>query len=144
MTDLIAVGELDRRTYVGGSRVSAIMGLDPERQGNRKTALTEYLSIIGELEGKPDAERLAFFEWRKEWEPVVVKRLKREFDAQIVSVNQRYRDPVHEFMAAEIDFEWMDETNHPATVENGEIKTVHPLAYTEKQGWILGYPDSSG
>ena len=135
MSNPIPVGELDRKTYVGGSRVSAVMGLDPERQGQRKTALTEYLSIIGELDGKPDPERLAFFEWRKEWEPVVVKRLKREFDAQIVSVNQRYRDPDYEFMAAEIDFEWMDETNHPSTVENGEIKTVHPLAFSETQGW---------
>lgn len=135
MLSPIPVGELDRKTYVGGSRVSAVMGLDPERQGQRKTALTEYLSIIGELEGKPDPERLAFFEWRKEWEVPVVKRLKREFDAQIVSVNQRYRDPDYEFMAAEIDFEWMDETNHPATVENGEIKTCHPLAFSEKQGW---------
>lgn len=122
------VGEIDRRTYIGGSRVAAIMGLDPYD----RTPLTEYLSIVSELENKPDAAQLAFFEWRKEWEPIVIKRVKREFHAQIVGVNNRYIDPEHDFFAAEIDAEWLDENGE---TQNLEIKTVHPLAFNERSGW---------
>lgn len=125
----IEVGELDRKTYIGGSRVSAVLGLDPYG----KTPLTEYESIISEQEGKIDPEREKFFAWRKEWEPIVIKRIEREFDAKIVAVNKRYRDPEHKFLAAELDFEWLDPTT--GLIENGEIKTVHPLAFNERGGW---------
>lgn len=122
------VGELDRRSYIGGSRVSAILGLD----AYGKTPLSEYQFILGEIDNTPDAETLAFFEWRKEWEPIVIKRVKREFDAKIVAVNQRYRDSEYDFLAAEIDAEWADEDG---AIQNLEIKTVHPLAFSETSGW---------
>jgi putative phage-type endonuclease len=125
---LAPVGELDRRTYIGGSRVSAILGLEPYG----RTPLTEYLSIIADIENRPDEETLRFFEWRKEWEPIVIKRVIREFDAQIVGVNNRYIDREHEFFAAEIDAEWVDSKGQ---TQNLEIKTVHPLAFGEKSGW---------
>lgn len=131
---LADVGELDRATYIGGSRVAAVLGLDPYG----RTPLTEYLSIIGEQEGVIDEERRKFFEWRKEWEPVVIRRVIREFDAKIINVNQRYRDQSYEFFAAEIDGEWSDED---AAMQNLEIKTVHPLAFNERGGW--GEPGTS-
>ena len=119
---------LDRRTYIGGSRVSAILGLDPYG----KTPLSEYNAIVSEIEVGPSPETLKFFEWRKEWEPIVIKRIQREFDAKIVAVNERQRDSDVPYFAAEIDFEWIDESGE---IQNGEIKTVHPLAFSEQSGW---------
>lgn len=127
-TALVDVGDLDRATYIGGSRVAAILGLD----AYGKTPLSEYLAITGQVDTQIDPKTLAFFEWRKEWEPIVIKRVKREFDAHIVRVNQRYRDPEYDFLAAEIDAEWADENGE---IQNLEIKTVHPLAFGEKGGW---------
>src|SRR3990167_9552293 len=96
---------LDRRTYIGGSRVSAILGLDPYG----KTQLSEYNAIVSEIEVGPSPETLKFLEWRKEWEPIVIKRIQREFDAKIVAVNERQRDSDVPYFADEISFKWIDE-----------------------------------
>jgi predicted phage-related endonuclease len=125
---LVGVGDKDRRTYIGGSDIAALLGLDPYG----KTPLTVYLAKIGEAQGIMDPEKKRFLERRKRWEPVVVQMLREEFDGEIVSVNERYVDQDHDFLAAEIDFEWRDTDG---SVQNGEIKTVSPFAFNERGGW---------
>lgn len=103
------------RGYLGGGNVAGILGVSPY-----KTPLQEYLTITGQAEA-PSAERLSFFRRRKSFEPVAAELFAEHTGLQLVRVNERYVDPEHEFLRAEIDFETTDDAN-------GEIKTVHPLA----------------
>lgn len=120
--------EMDRRTYIGGSDIAAILGVDPYG----KTPLTVYQAKRGELEGRMDPEKIRFLQRRKRWEGPIIEMLREEFDGQIVAANQRYPDAEHDFLAAEIDFEWIDGDGNP---QNGEIKTVSPFAFNERSGW---------
>lgn len=122
------VGDIDRKTYIGGSDAAAVLGLDPYG----KTPLTVYLAKIGELGGTPDPEKEKFFRRRKRFEEPIVAMLREEFGGEIVAMNARYIDPEHGFLAAEIDFEWADADG---VIQNGEIKTVSPFAFKEGAGW---------
>lgn len=122
------VGAIDRKAYIGGSDIAALLGLDPYG----KTPLTVYLAKIGEREGIIDPDKKKFLERRKRWEGPIVQMLREEFDGEIVSVNGRYVDEAHDFLAAEIDFEWRDADG---SIQNGEIKTVSPFAFNERAGW---------
>jgi len=124
---------VDRRAFIGGSDAAAIMGLGAYGQ----TAYTVYLKKIAETPEELDPKQRKFLERRKRFEPQIVAMLREEFDAEIVSVNQRYIDSEHPFLAAELDFEWRDADGE---IQNGEIKTVHPMAFGEQHGW--GEPGS--
>lgn len=119
----------DRRRFIGGSDAAAIMGLG----AYGRTPLTTYFAKTSDTHEALDPERKRFFERRKRFEPLIVEMLREEFDAEIVCVNQRYIDVEHDFLAAEIDFEWRDPAD--GTIQNGEIKTVSPFAFGEKHGW---------
>jgi predicted phage-related endonuclease len=134
MLTTILDADYDRCRFIGGSNAAAIMDLGA--YGN--TPLTTYLAKIGEGEEEIDERQRLFLVRRKRWEPVIVEMLKEEFDAEIVSMNQRYVDASLGFLAAEIDFEWRDGDGF---LQNGEIKTVSPFAYGERFGW--GEPGTS-
>lgn len=127
---LTDVGTLDRRTYIGGGDISAIVGVNPFR-----TPLDVYLQKVSEapLE-KPDPKREARLRRGKLWEPIVVEMLREEHGIEVVARNARYVDPERSYMASEIDFEW---TLRDSPVSNGEIKSVNPFA---AQGW--GEPET--
>lgn len=143
MNDLITTGAIDRKTYIGGSDVSAILGLSPWR-----TPLQCYEAKVNGEEPITEAKR-KFFARRKRQEPVIAEMLQDEgMDLTRLSLDQdqnRYIDAEHNFMAAEIDFEFkmndamrarfpdrMDFAAIPnGTLCNGEIKTVHALATKE-------------
>ena len=122
------VGEIDRRTYLGSSNAAAVMGLG----AYAATPLTVYFAKLGEGQEEMDPKQRLFLERRKRWEAPIVEMLREEFDAEIVAVNRRYRDPEYNFLAAEIDFEWRDTDG---SIQNGEIKTCSPFAFGEQQGW---------
>lgn len=118
---------VDRRRFLGGSDAAAVMGLSKWR-----TPYQVYLAKTADVPEEMDPERRKFLERRKRWEPVVVQMLREEFDAEIVSVNQRYVDPEVPYFAAEIDFEWRDADG---SIQNGEIKTVSQFSFGERYGW---------
>jgi predicted phage-related endonuclease len=109
---------MNGRGYIGGSSIPGILGVSPFR-----TPLDEYLNITGEADTSPSPEDRAFFDDRKEWEPIAFKRFERVTGMKILRTNVRYDDPNLPWAKAEIDFE-------PSDVDNGETKTSRPeLAY---------------
>lgn len=121
--------DTDRRRFLGGSDAAAIMGLG----AFGRTPYTTWLSKTSDMPEEVDPEREKFFRRRKRYEQPIIEMLREEFGGEIVAVNQRYIDPEHDFLAAEIDFEWVDPED--GSIQNGEIKTVHPLAFSERNGW---------
>lgn len=122
MNDIIPagvdVGTLDRSTYLGSSDVAAILGLSPW-----KTPVDVFFEKIGQP--KPiDADKERLFRRGKRMEPVVLDMLAEERGVEITARGARYRDPMHPWMAAEIDAE----TIIDGQVVNLEVKTVNGFA----------------
>lgn len=138
-SEMKSVGELDRRTYLGSSDAAAVMGLGATYDGIQQTPYTVWFKKTAEEREEMDPDKRRFLDRRKRWEGPIREMLSEEFDAEIVTFNQRYTDQQHPFMAAEIDFEWRDPSD--GSIQNGEIKTVHPMAFGERQGW--GDPGTS-
>jgi putative phage-type endonuclease len=119
MNALVSVGQLDRQKYLGGSDVAGILGISPWR-----TPLDVYLD---KTEGRQpdDPAKAKIFSRGARMEPYVIDLLSEETGLVIARRGERYRDPVHDFMAAEIDAE-------AESGENIEIKTVSPF---KAQAW---------
>lgn len=114
----IAVGQLDRQTYLGGSDVAAILGLSPYR-----TPLDVYLDKVdGRLPDDP--AKLKIFKRGTRLEPYILDMLVEETGLELVKRGERYRDRDHDFLAAEIDAE-------AATGENIEAKSVNQFGAKE-------------
>ena len=115
---------MDRSTYIGSSDAAAIIGVSPW-----KSAFQLYQEKIGEYQEEITPFKQKIFNRGKRWEPIVIEMLVDELedrghDVQIIARNERYLDPVHSFLAAEIDLELMIDGEY----HNGEMKTVHPFA----------------
>lgn len=140
-TALVPAVHPDRRTYIGGSDIAAVMGLSPWR-----TPLELYLEKIADAPPTISEEKRRFFARRKRQEPVVAEMLHDTYGIEVTRLSMdgnpnRYIDPSHPFLAAEIDFEFgMSDAARAAfperadwaavpdgTLLNGEIKTVHPF-----------------
>ena len=116
--------EMDRKSYIGGSDVAAILGVSPW-----KSQFQLYQEKIGEFQEEITPAKQKLFDRGKRWEPVVIDMLVDELqslghDVHILDRNKRYKDPVHDFIAAEIDLELIVDGEE----FNGEMKTVHPFA----------------
>lgn len=111
----------DRRKFVGGSDIAAILDLSPWR-----TAGELYADKI-----TPPVDKRSRVKTRgQKWESVVAEMLVAELvdrghKVEIVSTNRRYIDEVIPFFAVEIDFEIRLDDEEDIT--NVEIKTVHPF-----------------
>lgn len=114
----------DRTRFIGGSDTAAILRISPW-----KSDFTAYQEKTGEYQEEVTPAKQKIFNRGKRWEPIVIEMLVDELedrghDVQIITRNQRYVDPVHSFLAAEIDLELMIDGEY----HNGEMKTVHPFA----------------
>jgi predicted phage-related endonuclease len=159
--------ELDRRTYIGGSSIAAVVNLDP-----RRTALDLWFSMTASEPPLPPDPKLAkFFKRRARQEPVIAEMLADDFGVEVTRLSygnpNRYSDPDYAFMAAEIDFEFRmtdrvrehfpDRADFLAVPDgavcNGEIKTHYfwlgskygeegsedvPIEYAAQSLWGLG------
>lgn len=135
----------DRRKYLGGSDVAAIFGVSPWQ-----TPLDLFFKKTTDTPEVLTDEKRKFFARRKRQEPVIAEMLADEYGIEVTRLSlddnpNRYVDPEHGFMVAEIDFEFLMSPSvrdaFPArpefaaipdgTLLNGEIKTVHPFAAAE-------------
>lgn len=133
---------VDRRRYVGGSDIAAVMGIS-----QWKTPVELFFEKNADQPQAEDPERAKFFRNRKDQEPIIARRLEREYGVEVTKLSldenpNRYTDPEYDFFAAEVDFEFRmtdavrgafpDREDFGAipngTLCNGELKTVHPLA----------------
>lgn len=111
---------VDRRHFLGGSDVAAILGISPW-----KTPLDLYLEKTQpRAEDDLSPDRMRVLTRGQRMEPYVVELLSEETGLQVVRRNARYIDPELPFLAAEIDAE-------AETGENIEIKTVSPFKARE-------------
>ena len=114
----------DRTAFIGGSDVSAILGVSPW-----KSPFQLYQEKIGVFCEEITREKQRLFDRGHRWEPVVVEMLVDELmdrghDVQIIDRNARYQDAEYPFIACELDLELLiDGEEH-----NAEIKTVSPFA----------------
>lgn len=116
--------ELDRKTYIGGSDVAAILGVSPW-----KSAFRLYQEKIGEYQEEITQAKKKIFSRGKRWEPVVIEMLVDELEdrghnVEILARNERYKHGEIDYIAAEIDLELRVD----GIEVNGEMKTVHPFA----------------
>ena len=113
----------DRRKYLGGSDVAAVLGISPWRTPlqlwEAKTAPALQHDVAKGVKRRGHR-----------WESVVAEMLvehlqERGHAVEIVATNQRYADPDRPYLAAEIDFEIRLDGEDEIT--NVELKTVHPF-----------------
>lgn len=118
------IGQPDRKTYIGGSDVAAILGVSPW-----KSKLQLWQEKTGEFVEEISREKEKIFSRGKRWEPVVIEMLLDELkdrghDVEVIGRNNRYQDKEIDYLAAEIDLELLID----GARINGEMKTVHPFA----------------
>jgi len=115
---------MDRKNWIGGSDAASILGVSPW-----KTSFQLYQEKIGDHVEEVTQAKQKIFNRGKRLEPVVIEMLIDELrenghEVEVIARNERYKDSVHDFMAAEIDIELVIDGEEM----NGEIKTVHPFA----------------
>ncbi len=116
----IPVGALDRATYIGGSDVAPILGVSPWT-----TPFMLYQKKVGAYVEEISPAKRRILERGARWEPIVLEMLVDELtdrghDVEVLATGNRYRDPEHPYLAAEIDAELIVD-GEPV---NGEMKTA--------------------
>lgn len=118
----------ERRKYLGGSDIPALLGIAPPTWRRNSPVALYYDKIT-----PPSTEERASTGVKrrgKRWESVVGEMLVEELEAkghkvEIVKGNERYTDPEYDFFKSEVDFEIR--LDGEAEITNVEIKTVHPF-----------------
>lgn len=97
MTELITLPQgHDRRKYIGGSDVAAILGISPWRSA-------VDLWVDKTTPPVENGQNAAAKRRGTRLEPYILDMIREDFGIKIASVNQRYIDPELDFLAAEID-----------------------------------------
>lgn len=121
MTTAIAEPIVDRRQFIGGSDISAILGISPWQ-----TPYQLWCEKTSEQPIELDAAKAAFFRRRKMMEPYVIELAREEHQLDVVARNARYYDDTGIF-SCEVDFEH----EYEGHIENADVKTVHPFMAKE-------------
>ena len=119
---------MDRRTYLGGSDVAAVLGISPWR-----TAYEVWLQKRAPDPPVPQPPTPVQKRGQR-LEPVILQMLIDESQEGheglppllVVNRNERYRHPTYDFLAAEIDAEAVIDTMAVQYPVNIEIKSANP------------------
>ena len=117
----------DRRKFLGGSDIAAILGISPW-----KTGVDLWLDKI--TPPREDGHNAGAKRRGNRLEPYIVDMIREEHGLDIVRRGERYVDSEVPFFAAEIDAETQLPSRsiaEPGAIENIEIKTVHPFKAKE-------------
>lgn len=125
MNDLAVIPAVDRRTFIGGSDIAAVLGISPWL-----TPVQLWAKKVAALNETPRERPKKVLSRGHRWESVVGEMLVEHLTdkghrVKIVGTNQRSVDPDVPFFAAEIDFEIM--LDEDPEIVNVELKTVHPF-----------------
>lgn len=112
---------MNRVGFLGGSDLAAVLGISPWKTPYQ--LWEEKLDIAPETE--TDELREKILKRGKRLEPVVMEQLQDEYDLTVLGRNQVFTDPEHEWMRAEIDFEYLAPDG---STQNGDVKTVNVFA----------------
>lgn len=113
---------IDRRQFIGGSDISAVLGISPWQ-----TPYQLYLEKTADAPAEVDPKRQAIFDRGKRLEPFIVEWARQDLELQIVRTNARYIDAELPFLSCEVDFEH----EFSGSVENADAKSVHPSKSNE-------------
>lgn len=133
-TRLIAPEKMNRKGFLGGSDIAAILGISPW-----KTAYELWKEKTTDWHEASTQERDKVLRRGKKLEPMVIEMLQEEHDVWVLERNQIHVDEEYPFLRAEIDFEYVmdsevskkDPSVTNVMVGNGDVKTVHPYAAGE-------------
>lgn len=131
--------QTDRTGFIGGSDIAAILGIS--QWATPLDCWRDKLGMGREID--PAKERI--FKRGKRLEPLIIDMLVDELGVEItkrsadIEGQNRYPDPEHGFLSAEIDFEWCVTPEivarfpqiDPAligTIQNGDAKSCHQFA----------------
>jgi len=114
---------VDRRKWIGGSDVAAILGISPW-----KTPLQLWNDKTQPAMPETDAARLRVLNRGKRMEPYILDMIRDEHGVNVIAANERYTDQAVDYFACEIDAEAQDEMRGHINIE---IKTVHPFKVKE-------------
>jgi putative phage-type endonuclease len=110
---------VDRRTFLGGSDMAAILGLSPWK--------TPYQLWLEKTSEAPPEDNDSGVKRRgRRLEPVIVDWMREDYGLKIIAHNERYVDQELPFLSCEVDFEHDEMENGVVITENAEVKTVHP------------------
>lgn len=98
-----ALQQMDRTTYIGSSDCAAILGVSPF-----KSSFALYQEKIGEFHEEITPEKQKIFNRGKKFEPLILEMLLEELDdrghdVEVITRNERLRDPELPFLASESD-----------------------------------------
>lgn len=132
---LLEVPARDRRSFIGGSDIAAIMGLNPPGWRNIVDLWLDKIAPEPLFEDSKDKSR------GRRMEPYVCDMIEQEYPLQVLRRNALHVDPDVPQFQCEVDAELVDRSNPNTPLEalvrategpavqvvNGEIKTVHPF-----------------
>jgi putative phage-type endonuclease len=120
--------QIDRRKFIGGSDVAAIIGVSPWQT---PYSLWEKKTAPDGAIDESEVDKAKIFARGKRLEPVVIEMLQdEEPDVHIVDRQVRVVDPDYPFLQAEIDFV----SEERCEFLNGEIKTSSAFISSDEWG----------
>ena len=110
-----------RRTGIGGSDISAILGLSPWR-----SPVHVWLDKTGQAPDEPPANAEAMY-WGKTLEDVVAREYAQRTGRRVQRVNAILRHPQHEWMLGNIDRAIVAEGSRARLDDARRVQAVAPL-----------------
>lgn len=111
----------DRKTFIGSSDISVIMGINPW-----KSPLQLYAEKVGDVEPR-DLSKVEAVEWGTRLEPVVAKKFSDDNGVKLMAYKKRFTHKKYPYLTCELD------RIITGTDQIVEIKTCNAYA---KNDWI--------
>lgn len=119
----------DRSTFLGGSDISAVLGISP--WATAVDVWEEKTAIDAGYPGAIDPERARRLRRGQRLEPLIIEMAQEELDLFVIARNCRIHHGEYRYLSAQIDFIYTDDETDQEHYYNGECKSVDPRAAGE-------------